>query len=711
MAEFTPEELEWLKSLKAKAALKKAEPVSKAESAARGLVQGATLGFGEEIGGLAKAAGRKLGDAFFGLENQKDFGDRYRQERDAIRADDKAAQEANPGSYLAGNITGGVTAGLLIPGGASATLGRAALTGAAFGAGSGVGMSEADLTKGEVLDAATDAAKGAVIGGVTGAGGYGAAKAIGAGIRKLQGKPVRTGAAGKIASEIAEGQDELSAHGYKSTQREVYKRSQDLEKSIAKTPGNEGFQFSPAEATGSPQAALAESAAAQFPKTMNRAQAARAQRVQAVTRHLDSLTNHIAADPQRLGRTDLAKGMADTVELGMNEIFEARSAAADPVYEAAKKSGATIPYDDILGAIQKQMDDYKFSASSLSPDLKTIADKIKGAAVNGELEIKDIQNLRVLLNKTLAGKGTLIDKIDDGLQEKIAGEIKAAVDGALEKAAAGNSEGAQLIRKGNAIWAEYSKQLDELPLQALNKVLKTGQGEAPGSLIDKIVGKVADNGLSGEQITGLMTVLEKNNPAMARQLRAETFYTILTRSGAPDRMAPISSELGVSQLNTKSALESFRKIEPKLQAMFKGDARALMAFRESMEILQRMSAGPGLRGAQTAPLGMQALEDAGARAADAIVPGSSQALKAAKSLFTNKKAMAEATSTNQGLRIIRDYLDINWKLASKSKVPAKVLNAFVAAATRFGLLASKAEEAPMFTVSPANLQTARFEQP
>lgn len=150
--------------------------VSKLESAGRGAVQGLTLGFGDEIyGGVKGAANYLLGDG--------DFGETYARERDAVREANKRAQEANPGTYLAGEVGGGV----FVPGGLARTgaskaigatasrvlpqaaiesrIGNAALQGAGYGAAYGAGSSEAKTAQG----VAEDAAKGGAIGGAFGA--------------------------------------------------------------------------------------------------------------------------------------------------------------------------------------------------------------------------------------------------------------------------------------------------------------------------------------------------------------------------------------------------------------------------------------------------------------------------------------------------------------------------------------------------------------
>jgi hypothetical protein len=118
------------------------------EAILRGLKQGVTFGFGDELTGLAESA----------------FSDKtYKQSRDEARANDAAAEEAHPVLYGGGELGGGLATTLAtggLAGGAAAGLRGAALAGAAYGAGS----SEADLTEGDIGGLARDTAIGASAG-------------------------------------------------------------------------------------------------------------------------------------------------------------------------------------------------------------------------------------------------------------------------------------------------------------------------------------------------------------------------------------------------------------------------------------------------------------------------------------------------------------------------------------------------------------------
>lgn len=159
-----------------------ARDVSMAESAGRGVAQGSTFGFADELGAAVTRAGAetpgfsKFMQTLTGLPSGvtdvlADKNISYTQRRDLLRNADAEAQAANPKTFLANELIG--SAIVPVPGGAavkgSTTLAKAASlakTGAKVGALTGLGSSNADLTRGEFDKAIDDTVKGAAIGAV-----------------------------------------------------------------------------------------------------------------------------------------------------------------------------------------------------------------------------------------------------------------------------------------------------------------------------------------------------------------------------------------------------------------------------------------------------------------------------------------------------------------------------------------------------------------
>lgn len=131
-------------------------------SAARGLSQGLTLGWFDEMVGAGKASADYLGQVFYGNEgetNTNDWTSSYEKHRDDERRKNREASETNPWSYGISEFAGTVIPSVATGPGASA-LSRAALA-ATSGGISGLGTSNADSVQG----LADDAAFGAALGG------------------------------------------------------------------------------------------------------------------------------------------------------------------------------------------------------------------------------------------------------------------------------------------------------------------------------------------------------------------------------------------------------------------------------------------------------------------------------------------------------------------------------------------------------------------
>lgn len=157
------------------------------ESGARGLHQGVTAGFQDELAGAGSVAGDWLFDLLHNKtegEPESNYGDVYRKGRDEARQENAAAKEDNPWSYGGAEVLGSfaptiATAGAGTEGKAGWEAAKQAMK---IGAGQGglmsAGGSEADLTKGNIEDFLKDVGTGTALGGVTGAAAEGISNAI-----------------------------------------------------------------------------------------------------------------------------------------------------------------------------------------------------------------------------------------------------------------------------------------------------------------------------------------------------------------------------------------------------------------------------------------------------------------------------------------------------------------------------------------------------
>lgn len=242
------------------------EKPSKLESLGGGIQQGGTLGFSDELSGATEVGAdlvhsllNKLGvvdtpsvsqvnrqlqkEGVSGDVGPTSRGDLYSEARDTERARLKELQEANPMSYLAGEVAGGIpttvaTAGALSPmkaaegAGVLAKMGTAAANSVLPGAVVGAGLSEGK-TAGEVtLDTLTGAGIGGLAGGALNLGGQG----IGAAVR--QGSKLIPQSAKNAFERGLQGVDTTSDEFYDVVTNTARKRAEDIaEASGVGTPG------------------------------------------------------------------------------------------------------------------------------------------------------------------------------------------------------------------------------------------------------------------------------------------------------------------------------------------------------------------------------------------------------------------------------------------------------------------------------------------
>ncbi len=130
------------------------------QSTVRGVQQGASFGFGDEIkSGIGAAVAKVFGGE---ATNDQSLGQLYDEALASERGKDKLAAETNPISYYAGDIAGGVA----LPVGAiknAKTVGQLAGVGVGAGLIQGVGRSESENAQGLITDAAIGGAVGGVL--------------------------------------------------------------------------------------------------------------------------------------------------------------------------------------------------------------------------------------------------------------------------------------------------------------------------------------------------------------------------------------------------------------------------------------------------------------------------------------------------------------------------------------------------------------------
>lgn len=177
-------------------ALESQEAPSQLESAGKGFLQGASLGFADEALAALQTGGEAVAKAVVEktIPDLSELSTAYTENRNALRDSFDAAEKANPNSFMAGDIAGGVTTAF-IPGANAATLGKAA----SLGAVTGLGRSAEEDIQGMAVDS--------LLGTALGATGFGMGKVLQKGVDKASQK-----LAGFLENESVQGY--MRALGY-----------------------------------------------------------------------------------------------------------------------------------------------------------------------------------------------------------------------------------------------------------------------------------------------------------------------------------------------------------------------------------------------------------------------------------------------------------------------------------------------------------------
>lgn len=205
---------------------KTSEP-SEINSLGRGLAQGASLGFADEITGGAEALLNKV------QGSDESLSDLYAKRRDESRAAYDRAKEANPKSFLTGEIGGGVGTAF-IPGlGAAnaAKIGTIAGKAAIQGGIAGIGSSTADNAP-EMLQ---DSVRGAALGGVAGAAGG----ALSKGVSYVAKNGVKS-ATDAVANKLSDFAEMRAANALGATKRALNKQGLEKMKELGRSALDEG---------------------------------------------------------------------------------------------------------------------------------------------------------------------------------------------------------------------------------------------------------------------------------------------------------------------------------------------------------------------------------------------------------------------------------------------------------------------------------------
>lgn len=313
---------------------------SKATAMAAGAASGATLGLADEAGAIGSTVMNAL-TGFSGPLAGGSMGDlmkEYQSKRDDLRATMAKIKAANPKTFMASELGGGLVSGGAF-GGVPKTMGKASLQGASMGAIAGLGGSNADLTRGDYKGAAYDTAIGTGLGAGLGAGGYMVGKGISSvidgrlasGVKKLAEKSAvkATGATGLQASRF-----DMSA-GRELLDQGIVSFGDNQEQIAQKAAA--ALQKSGDDISQSLRALDEQGAGLSYPE---------------IVAKIRARSSELADDPANYGVSDSLAKLADRIESSAIAKHEAAIAAKTPQFKPSVKENVSAGEDFDFGAVE-----------------------------------------------------------------------------------------------------------------------------------------------------------------------------------------------------------------------------------------------------------------------------------------------------------------------------------------------------------------------
>jgi hypothetical protein len=539
------------------------------------LSQGATLGFDDELAGGLSAAGTALGVKNLGGK-MKDVGlteegptldmDKilaaYRGTRDQTRQTQQEMQDARPITSTVANVAGGLAtlpampAKMLAPLGAAAP-GAALTTRMATGAANAIptaavasaGLSNADLTQGEVGQAGKEIAQGTALGAGIG----GALPAVGAGL-KATGNGLST-FGGKLIPESVKDAYQAGKEGVNIASQEFYdsttKRLQDLVKFVSdpiNKKSNQQTQQALEEisslegkltqinndvksSVGSTEARETARVQAELAKRAEDTAALEA-KIQAMQEQAKKTVELGEAKAKALNQQDVVKLNQDTVNTAQklqNQVATVKKALGkkyDELDKAAEATGIVPRNEEVIGNFAQ-----KLSNNSGLPEAEVNNIVKKLVPMHGKTDIQSYRNLKGVLSDYFENANPVVRKTAKeayaNLKNNYANDLRAGNYGQI----------ADDLADTNKRWSS-AIELEDQFLSNLKPDRVTGQIEASPDTI-RAVGNFADKTpaqmAQSDYLSKLLGTLDPEGaPGAIRQMTGLADDVMATKGFKPD---------------------------------------------------------------------------------------------------------------------------------------------------------------------------------
>jgi len=472
----------------------------------------------------------------------------------------------------------------------------------------------------------------------------------------------RSAATTELAKTVGIDVGGQASQGLKATTtKKFYERTQEIEQTLSALNVDDPVKFTVPEATGSKYGLGVQRVLAQTPETMDEMAMMKARKAASISKAADRIVDLVAANPDELGDATVGEATAGTVSKYIGAAREARSATAGPIYRASSEAGGgarnTIT-DSTRKALGDIIESNKFNPAKTESQARAVLDKLTqaGTKKGGRVTIDDMQNLRSLFVGIQSGELTPIEGLAVANQRRLAGKVLDAIETDLTATEGTvNGEAATLLRKANSTWREMSKPINEAATDVLNRILKLDQAGAGESVVGRVMS------MSGKQRRGLFDILEKTDPAVAKNLRAQVLLGVYESGGkmraATEFGRDVLNESTTTGMRPVTLANSLRKNADLLGELFGQDLRTRKNLLALVGGLDRLGSGPGIEGSDTMFKSLVQLTSRfGGGGGDLVSQAARAAAKAIDRRLMSPQAMMEALSTPEGIASVETMI-------------------------------------------------------
>lgn len=579
-------------------AIQKSKPDGAIPTFLRGVVQGATANFGDEIVAGGKSA---TGDGTY----------------DANLADERQRTRADAQEHPIADITGNIVGAIAGPGrylkkakGAIDAIKQGGIMGAIYGFGQGE-----DGLKNRGLSAAA----GTVLGLGTGAVTSGAAGLF---------NKVRPG---NISANYVNKQFSGSPMAADSA-----KLSQDL-----------GQIYTPGQATGSRSLLTIEGLVRRHPASADTMQAFDEKQLSTSLNNLVTNLDRLHANPSGPEATgNLVSKAFDNV---LKKATTVRRATADADFGEVDKiagNAKIIQPTNLAKAIDEIAAD--FSAPGGGDASATLVNQIKGIKREldaGGLTAKETGRLLEIYGKAARGTGAVFKDMDKGQQRLIAGRLMRGLEADLDEAADAGGAGAQVsdaLRTARGNYKTNSKAINELEKSVLGRMFGAEYDKAPERIAQTI------RNMQPSELRQSLSILDKSDPSTSQVVKRYLVEDAMNTAGAISNSGAPRAQIGGQEMfSAPKFLTAIRKSN--VWGSFSPEERKGM--EQAVRDLERVSFRAGTDGSPTAPL-LFAWEVAKAMGGGAMALSPTQIAKSVAAVMVPAK-IAKAITTPQGQQALR----------------------------------------------------------